>query len=145
VVNHSSLAFWITVAWLLVSFHGAMLTLTRFRDGVADRRWLAKMNINGPRTIMATGGIRAAGARLWLFSAFFLIGINALVGPTAPALTVRMLVATVLLVLTLVGQAVAAQLDARDSMRLMTMLQIARAVKTGDPDPFHAEDGPAHP
>ena len=136
-VNHSSLAFWITVAWLLVSFHGAMLTLTRFRDGVADRRWLAKMNINGPRTIMATGGIRAAGARLWLFSAFFLIGINALVGPTAPALTVRMLVATVLLV--------PAQLDARDSMRLMTMLQIARAVKTGDPDPFHAEDGAAHP
>lgn len=145
-VNHSSLIFWITLAWLLVSFHGAMLTLTRFRDGVADRRWLEKMNINGPRTIMANGGIRAAGARLWLFSAFFLIGVNALIGETAPALTVRMLIATALLVLTLVAQAVAAQLDARDSARLMTMLQIARAAKTGDPDPFHApEDGPAHP
>jgi hypothetical protein len=141
-VNHDSLIFWITIAWLLVSFHGAMLTLTRFRDGLDDRRWLQKMNINGPRTIMANGGIRAAGARLWLFCAFFCFGINAMVGETAPIPTARTVIASVLLVLTLIAQAVAAQLDARDSARLMVMLQVARAVKTGDPDPFHATETP---
>lgn len=136
-VNHSSLIFWITIAWLLVSFHGAILTFTRFRDGLADRRWLEKMNINGPRTIMANGGIRAAGARLWLFAAFFFFGVNAMIGETAPAESVRTIIATALLVLTLVVQAVAAQLDARDSMRLMVMLQIARATQHPEDDPFH--------
>lgn len=139
--DHSTVIFWVTLAWLLVTFHGIMLTRKRYRSGIKDRRWLAAKDINGPRTIMADGGIRAATARLCLFAAFFLIGINTLIGETAPALPARELVSTILLVLVLISQVVAAELDERDSERLMTTLQIANALKEAhqqtEPDPFH--------
>lgn len=135
--NNASFLWWVTVAWLLISFHGAMLTLMRLLDGLADRHWLRERDINGARSIMANVGIRSAGARLWLFGTFFVIGVNALLGPDAPAPALRAVLTSGLLILALIVQAVVAQLDARDSTRLMTMLQIARAVeaeRTSGPD-----------
>ena len=52
----------------------------------------------------------------------------------------RTVIVSGLVVLTLVGQVIAAQLDTRDSARLMTMLQIARAVKDAEPDPFQVPE-----
>lgn len=125
--DHSSLAFWLVVAWLLVAGHGAIITAIRLHDAYLDRRWLHDHDLNGPKSISADAGIRAAQARLIMFVAFVVVAVNALVGPTAPGERLRQLLDFLLFVLTLVAQAWAAQLDDRDSKRLMTMLQVERA------------------
>lgn len=128
-VDHTAPVFWVTMGWILLSFHGLVLTAIALRDGVADYRWLHRNDLNGPRTIIAVAAVRNTAARFILFLAFFVIGINAIIGDTAPAVTGRAIVASALLVLTLLVKVVATHLDARDQVRLLTMLKIDRAVR----------------
>lgn len=126
--DHLSVAFWLTIGWLMVTGIGGVWSFVGLYDALKDKRWLHNEDLNGPRTVIVNAGIRSAAVRELLFFTFFVIGINSVLGSTVGAMNVRELILIVLIVCTLLVTAFAAFLDVRDSTRLLVMLKIAQAI-----------------
>ena len=121
-----SIQFWLILAWLLTAFHGGVRSATAAYDAWRDRALLKQSGRNGVSKIVVLAQLRNTAARLLFFVAFFVVGLNAFVGPATPGTllhAVRTGVTTGLIVLTLAAMAYVAERDARDRTRSLMLLQ----------------------
>ena len=124
--NPTSLLWWITLLWLLTAFHGGVRSTTAAYDAWRDRVLLKQSGRNGVSKIVVVAQLRNTLARLLFFLAFFVVGLNAFIGPdvTRSLLhAIRTGVTTGLIVLTLGAMAYVAERDVRDRVRSLTLLQ----------------------
>ena len=128
--------FWALLGWLLLSFHGTVLTAIAARDAWQDRVWLLGKRLNGSRIVVANAALRNTTARLTLFLSFFIVGLDAFLPRSAagtPMSALRGGVDAGLIVLALVALAIVAELDGRDRYKLLIALQAdVKAVGTAE-------------